>query len=142
MPQHLLLLGTALTTKQLAVLSFKQSVAVVAILFGIAMAGYSVVLWFCRGFIDTKYLNFILPIYTLAVTIWLVSVAGIGFAGLCAGFIGTVFTAGGIMFAIGGDADSVYVAIGLTVFAVVIGTTLGGIDLYDLTHCLNNGALC
>lgn len=139
---HLLLLGTALTTKQLAVLSFKKSVAVVAILFGIAMAGYSVLIWFFRGFIDTKFLNFILPAYTLAVTIWLVSISGLGFAGLCAGVIGTVFTAMAIMAAISGAADSAYFAVGLTVFAVVIGTTLGGIDLYDLSHCLNNGALC
>ena len=106
------------------------------------MAGYSVLIWFCRGFIDTKFLNFILPLYTIGVTVWLMSVTGIGVAGLCAGLIGTIFTAIAIGAAVSGEADSAFIAVGLTVFAAVIGTTLGGIDLYDLSHCLNNGALC
>jgi hypothetical protein len=140
-----LVLAAAVTTKQLPSLGFREAIAVVAIIFGIVMTIVAIVITLLRSVfpdVVAKLFDWILPLVTLGLTGWLVSISGIGVAGLCALFIGSVSTAAAIGAAVSEQVNAAYVAVGLTIFYALIGTILGGIDLYDLTHCLNNGSLC
>lgn len=128
---------------------FQNFLAWLSLVFGLVMALWAILMIVIRSELEESiagkaamaFVDFLLPVIVMAVTIWIATVTGAGVAGGIAigyGLFFTIVTVGAaVLF-----KNSMVAAIGLTVLSVVIATTLGGIDIYDVGHCLGNGTLC
>jgi hypothetical protein len=144
-------LPALITSNQIGQLThdFQSFLAWLSLVFGLVMALWAILMMVVRAELEKSFsgravmvfVDYLLPVIVMAVTIWIATITGAGVAGGIAIVYGLVFTG----LTVGAAVllkNSLVAAIGLTVLSVLIATTLGGIDIYDVGHCLGNGTLC
>lgn len=140
-----------ITTKQVSQLTHdvQNFLAWLSLVFGLVMALWAILMMVIRSELEKSiagkaamaFVDFVLPVIVMAVTIWIATITGAGVAGGIAILYGLFFTAVTVVAAVI-FKNSMVAAIGLTVLSVVIATSLGGIDIHDVGQCLGNGTLC
>lgn len=140
-----------ITSTQISQLThdFQNFLAWLSLVFGLVMALWSILMMVIRKELEESiagkavmvFVDFLLPVIVMAVTIWIATITGIGIAGWLVIVYGTVLAIVTVGVAVL-SKSSLVAAIGLTLLSVLIATSLGGIDIYDVGHCLGNGTLC
>ncbi len=140
-----------ITSTQISQLThdFQTFLAWLSLVFGLVMALWSILMMVIRAELEKSivgkavmaFVDFLLPVIVMAITIWIATITGIGIAGWLVIVYGTILAIVTVGVSVL-SKNSMVAAIGLTVLSVVIATTLGGIDIYDVGHCLGNGTLC